>query len=118
MLKDNIEGGNHRSALKSEDREHFTKAVKSDVKLGYGFPLTIEGVLQLKDAEVYSLGLQSQQTINELGRLILKKRITHNLSHKRDERRSVNQRADISDMPEPLYGHTLTHFLHLVYHLQ
>ena len=85
MLTVNIDGGNHRSALKQEDREHVTKAVKSDVELGYGFPLTIDGVMQLKDAEVYPLGLQSQQTIDETGRSIPKKRITHDLSHKREE---------------------------------
>lgn len=73
MLKANIDGGNLGSALKLEDQEHVTKAVKSDVKLCYGYPLTIEGVIQLKDAEVYPLGLQSQQTIDELGRSIPKK---------------------------------------------
>ena len=84
MIKDNTDRGNHQSTLKLEDCKHIARAVKSDVKLDYGFPLTIEGVLQLKDAEVYPLGLQSQQAIDELGRSIRKKQITQDLSHKRN----------------------------------
>ena len=87
MLTENLARGNHRSALKKDNQEHVTKAVVSDVTLGYGIPITLEGVLKLKDAEVYPLGLQTQQTIDEAGRTIPKKRLTHDLSHNRKEGR-------------------------------
>ena len=82
MLHENIERGNHRSALASDNRERVDKAIRSDVELGYGIPLTIEGVMRLKDAEVCPLRLQTQQTINENGKVISKKRLTQDLTHR------------------------------------
>ena len=73
MLQENIQRGNHRSALNPADREHVEKVIRSDVELGYAFPLSIEGISKLKDAEVYPLGLQTQQTIDEQGNVIPKK---------------------------------------------
>ena len=118
MLHKNLSSGNHRSALQRNDRAHVTRAIISDVELGYGIPLTIEAVEKLKHAEVYPLGLQTQQTIDEKGRSIPKKRLTHDLSHNRESKVSVNQRVDISNMPEAIYGHALLRFLHLIHHLR
>ena len=75
----NISSGNHRSALRRDDSAHVTKAIVSDIELGYGIPLNIEAVEKLKHAEVYPLGLQVQQTIDEKGRSIPKRRLTHDL---------------------------------------
>jgi hypothetical protein len=64
----------------------------SDIELGYGIPITIDCIKSLKHAEVYPIGLQHQQTINEHGKIIPKKRISHNLSNQQDIGRSINQR--------------------------
>ena len=40
QLKANMERGNHKSALKEEDRHHVTKLMNSDVSLGYAIPIT------------------------------------------------------------------------------
>ena len=85
MLEANITRGNHKSALKPEDRHHVTKLMKSDVELGYAIPFKVECVRNLKEAEVYPIGLQSQMTIDEKGNVIPKKRATHDLSHNRSK---------------------------------
>ena len=118
MLQENISRGNHRSAMSKEARVHVAKAMESDIELGYGIPISIPGIYKLKDAEVYPLGLQTQQTIDEAGRSIPKKRLTHDLSHNREKGCSVNQRVDISSMPRATYGHALSRFLHLIHHLR
>ena len=104
--------------MSKEARVHVAKAIESDIELGYGIPISIPGIYKLKDAEVYPLGLQTQQTIDEAGRSIPKKRLTHDLSHNREKGCSVNQRIDISSMPRATYGHTLSRFLHFIHHLR
>ena len=118
MLEANIARGNHKSALKPEDRHHVTKLMRSDVELGYAIPVTIECVRNLKDAEVYPIGLQSQLTIDAEGNVIPKKRATHDLSHNRTNEESVNQRVDMSEMPPAKYGHALSRFVHLIHHIR
>jgi hypothetical protein len=78
-LMEQIKRGNHKSALEPEALEHISKAMKSDVQLSYLLPRSIDFIKRLKDAEVYPVGLQHQQTINEQGEIIPKKRISHNL---------------------------------------
>ena len=39
--------------------------MEQDVELVYGIPLTLEWILNLKDAEVYLVGIQNQETINK-----------------------------------------------------
>ena len=113
-----IEKGNHKSALAPEARIHVDKAMKSDIQLGYGIPLTIDSIKKLKHAEVYPVGLQHQQTINELGQIIPKKRISHDLSNRKDEGLSINQRVNESLLPSVLYGYSLMRFLHLIHQIR
>ncbi|EJK63975.1 hypothetical protein THAOC_15339, partial [Thalassiosira oceanica] len=118
MLEANIARGNHKSALNPEDRHHVTKLMRSDVDLGYAIPVTIDCVRNLKEAEVYPIGLQSQLTIDAEGNVIPKKRATHDLSHNRTTGESVNQRVDMSEMPPAKYGHALSRFIHLIHHIR
>ncbi|EJK63087.1 hypothetical protein THAOC_16276, partial [Thalassiosira oceanica] len=53
QLKANMDRGNHKSALKEDERQHVTKLMRTDVENGYAVPITAEGVRRLKDAEVY-----------------------------------------------------------------
>jgi hypothetical protein len=117
-LMEQIQRGNHKSALEPEALEHVSKAMKSDVQLGYGIPLTIDCIKRLKHAEVYPIGLQHQQTINEQGEIIPKKRISHDLSNRKDLKRSINQRTNIDLIPDVLYGYVLLRFLHLIHHIR
>eukprot|EP00956_Cyclotella_meneghiniana_P040921 scaffold209200_cov45-Cyclotella_meneghiniana.AAC.2 len=44
-LLDQIEKGNHKSALHKDARKHVYKAMISDIELGYGIPITIDCIL-------------------------------------------------------------------------
>ena len=117
LLTANIERGNRTSALEDENRDHVSKAIKTDVERGYNFPLTINRVLKLKETEVYLLGLQSQWTINE-HTIIPKKKITHDLSNNPKNEESVNQQVDTTRLPESRYGFVILRYLHLIHHLR
>ena len=118
QLRANMERGNHKSALKPEGRKHVTKLMQADVTNGYAVPITLDGVRRLKDAEVYPVGLQDQNTIDERGNIIPKKRVTHDLSHNRKTGESVNQRVDMSRLKKSMYGHAMSRVLHLIHHLR
>eukprot|EP00956_Cyclotella_meneghiniana_P032130 scaffold86951_cov48-Cyclotella_meneghiniana.AAC.2 len=117
-LLDQIAKGNHKSALQKEAKAHVDKAMVSDIELGYGIPITIECITKLKDAEVYPIGLQHQLTIDENGNIIPKKRISHDLSNKRETGRSINQRVNEYLLPSVLYGYALLRFLHLIHNIR
>ncbi|EJK57340.1 hypothetical protein THAOC_22625 [Thalassiosira oceanica] len=118
QLKANMERGNHKSALKEDERQHVTKLMRTDVENGYAVPITAEGVRRLKDAEVYPVGLQDQNTIDERGNVIPKKRVTHDLSHNRKTGESVNQRVDMTQLKPAMYGHAMSRVLHLIHHIR
>jgi hypothetical protein len=89
--------------------------MRSDVvDLGQGIVLTPDCIRQLKHAEVYPIGLQHQQTINEEGKFIPKKRISHNPSNKKNIGLSINQRVNKDLLPSVLYGSSLLRLIHLI----
>ncbi|KAL3790085.1 hypothetical protein ACHAWO_004842 [Cyclotella atomus] len=106
-LETQMDKGNHKSALQPEAIEHVTKAMHSNISLGYTIPITLDGIRHLKEAVVYLIGLQHQLTINENGAIIPKKRISHDLSNKQDLKRSINQRVDKHQLSSVLYGYAL-----------
>ena len=117
-LIEQIEKGNHKSALHKDARAHVDKAMNSDIELGYGIPVSIDCIKQLKNAEVYPIGLQHQLTIDENGNIIPKKRISHDLSSRRDTGRSINQRVQDDLLPSIQYGYALLRFLHLIHNIR
>ena len=117
-LIEQIERGNHKSALHKDAKAHVDKAMISDIELGYGVPINIQCIKNLKHAEVYPIGLQHQLTIDENGNIIPKKRISHDLSNKRETGRSINQRVKEHLLPSVLYGYALLRFLHLIHNIR
>lgn len=118
ILETNLERGNHKSALSDEERPHVTKLMNQDVELGYGIPLSLDCIRNLPGAEVYPVGCQNQLTIDETGKVIPKKRVTHDLSHNRRKGKSVNQRVREDEVPEVMFGHAMLRFLHLIHHIR
>ena len=116
ILANPIERGNYKSALSDEERPHVTKLMQQDVELGYGIPLTVDCVSKIQGAEVYPVGCQNQQTIDEKSNVIPKKRVTHNLSFNRRKGQSVNQRVRKEELPGVMFGHLMRRFLHLIHH--
>ena len=52
VLEATIERGNHKSALKDNERPHVTKLMTQDVELGYGIPISIDCIKRMPGAEV------------------------------------------------------------------
>lgn len=98
-LEQQLTRGNHKSALEPDAKQYVDKAMISDIELGYGIPMTMECVKELKHAEVYPIGLQHQKTIDETGRIIPKKRISHDLSNNKTVGNSINQRIQEEFVP-------------------
>ncbi|KAL9186588.1 hypothetical protein ACHAXT_005826 [Thalassiosira profunda] len=78
-----------------------------------------EGVpAQAERGELYPLGLAHQFTINEKGEQIPKRRVTHDLSNRKQFGLSINQRIDEDRIPETRYGHAMSRFIHLIHHIR
>ena len=60
------------------------------MEIGYVIPLTLECIKNLKDAEVYPVGIQNQDKINEKGDIIPKKRVANDRSLNSNKVISVN----------------------------
>jgi hypothetical protein len=110
--------GNHKSAMTPEAAPIVEKAMHEEAALGYAIPITKSCLLKLKGAELYPLGLAHQLSINEKGEQIPKKRITHDLSNRKQFGLSINQRVDDDQIPETQYGHAMSRFVHLVHHIR
>ena len=48
---------NHKLDLSELEHPHVTKLMEKDVELGYGIPLMLECIFNLKDAELYPVGI-------------------------------------------------------------
>lgn len=118
LLNEQLKKGNHKTALTSKAKPIVDKLLHQDVDLGYAIPLSRECILKLKGAELYPMGLQHQLTIDDDGNQIPKKRVTHDLSNKKKDGTSINQRVDDTKVPETMYGFALQRFLILVHHIR
>lgn len=117
-LTNQLERGNHKSALTAEAKPIVDKLVKQDVTFGYALTITKDCIIKLKHGELYPLGLQHQITIDEKGTKIPKKRVTHDLSNRKRHGLSINQRVDEDKLPPTMYGFALQRFLILIHHIR
>ena len=117
-LTNQLERGNHKSALTTEAKPIVDKLVKQDVTFGYALTITKDCITKLKHGELYPLGLQHQITIDEKGTKIPKKRVTHDLSNRKRHGLSINQRVDEDKLPPTMYGFALQRFLTLIHHIR
>ena len=114
-LKKMVERGNHKSAKKQENFLVLQKITRKEVEQGFTFPLTQEGLFQLKGAAVIPMGVHEQYTINELGERIMKQRACHDASFPTPSGYSVNLDHN-SDLLSPcIYGQCLRRCLHSIH---
>ena len=118
MVESQAKKGNHKSTDTKEAKVLVTKAMETDVKRGFGIIMTKQCAMKIKGAEIYPLGLQHQQTINERGEIIPKKRVTHDLSNNRRSKLSINQRVIEEEVPAVQFGFALSRVLHLIHHIR
>ena len=118
LVKAQLAKGNQKSALTPEAIQTVTNLIRDDIVKGYALVVTTDCLLRLTQAEVYPMGVQYQQSINELGETIPKLRLTHNLSANKKQGTSINQRVDPKDLPPTVYGYAIIRFLHLIHHIR
>ena len=94
-------------ALSELEHPYVTKLMEKDVELGYGIPLMLECIFKLKDAEVYPVGIQNQDTINKKGDIFPNKKVTHDLSFNIKKGKSVNQRVREDEVPKVIFGRSI-----------
>eukprot|EP00957_Ditylum_brightwellii_P212244 15367129-Ditylum_brightwellii.AAC.2 len=99
--------GNHKSARGPANKDILVNLMPDDIDLVYGIPLPIKILSKIPFAEIYPLGVQHQQSINKMGNVITKDRVSHNLSFPKDTL-ALNNRV-ITDLLKPCHnGHLLT----------
>ncbi len=73
-----LEFGNHKGA--TTQPKLLLKLVSEDVKYGYPLPLPLGKIFKISNVCMAPLNIQLQWTINNLGEIIKKDRLTHDQS--------------------------------------
>lgn len=113
-LLSNFERGNHKSAVKNAER--LGLMLSAEVERGWQLLLPRNAVLELPGAVLAPMGLVEQDSINELGEIIQKWRLTHDQSFEVDPlaRRSVNHRLRTDGLTPCRYGRALLRHIHVI----
>ena len=115
-LEQAIERGNHKSAASRPDL--LQSLVDDDIVHGYQAPMPIRSSRLIVNGVLVPCGISDQDSINELGEIISKNRLTHDQSFDFSEKNSVNNRLIRDNLPELRYGSCLQHILHYIHALR
>jgi len=74
-LAEALEFGNHKGAVEQSDL--LRKLVEKDVIHGYALPLPLKKITRIPGALMAPMNIQQQNTIDELGTIVKKDRLTH-----------------------------------------
>jgi hypothetical protein len=109
-----IARGNHQSA--KQRAPTLEKMMRSEVRHGWQLPLPPAAALLIPGAIVAPMGLIEQATINELGEIIDKLRVTHDQSYNpiKRTRRSVNDRVHRDLLTPCMFGRSLLRHIHQI----
>lgn len=108
-----LERGNHKSALL--DPGKTGAALAKEVSHGFSLPLPASKVTQIKGAMVQPCGLAHQMSLQADGSRKKKSRLTHDLSYSLTQPNAgVNQRIDINQYPEMIFGWCFSRTLHFI----
>ena len=80
------------------------KLVSKDVKYGYSVPIHLTSVTKIPGLEMAPMNIMAQNTIDELGRVVPKDRLTHDQSWKWGSGTSVNSHVQRELLQECRYG--------------
>ena len=112
-----LEFGNHKGVKQFEP--FFEECLDNDVTHGFSLPIPIQQVKNIKDALIAPMNVVEQDTINERGEIIDKKRLTHNQSKQyRGSGTSVNSRVQTDDIQDCMYGQCLSRTIHAIVELR
>jgi hypothetical protein len=108
--------GNHKSTDKNQPK--VRELLNEDVTHGYSLILPVSCLPHLKNASIAPLGLQKQDTINELGERVTKWRMTHDQTFPGESGLSVNRRTDMTALQPCMLGFALSRLLHYIVDLR
>lgn len=108
-LDEAIEFGNHKGA--DNNTELLTELVAKDVEYGYAFPVPLSKLPLIPGAILSPVNIAPQHTINELGQIIDKDRLTQNLSYEQGSGTSVNSRVIEESLLTCPFAHALRRFI-------
>ena len=119
-LKDVLEAldfRNHKGVKKL--KPFFEQNLDDDIRHGFSLPIPLNQVRKLKNALLAPMHVIKQDTINERGEIIDKKRITHNQSKKYNSSGTfVNSRVDKDKLLDCIYGPCLLQVIHAIVELR
>jgi hypothetical protein len=101
-LEDALAFGNHKGA--SQKPELLKKLIGKDVKYGYSLPIPLASVRSIPGICMAPMNIMAQNTIDELGRIIPKDRLTHDQTWKWSSGTSVNSRIKKELLQACRYG--------------
>jgi len=104
--------GNHKSLAKYE--EFIDPVISEDIERGFALPLPMEILHKIPQALIAPLGCNRQTTINALGEIIPKYRLTHDQSFPSLSGLSVNLRVKKDFLPPILYSFMLSRLIHYI----
>ena len=101
-MNDALTFGNHKGALSKPDI--LKKLVSKDVKYSYSVPIPLTSVKKIQGLEMAPMNIMEQNTIDELGRVVPKDRLTHDQSWEWGSGKSVNGHIQRELLQECRYG--------------
>jgi hypothetical protein len=95
--------GNHKGAMTKPDL--LKLLVNNDVIHGFALPLPLDKIIRVQGILLAPLNIQTQNTIDDMGRIVPKDRLAHNQSYKWSySGTSVNSRVDKNKLLPCVYG--------------
>ena len=105
--------GNHKQAEMNPDL--LTSLIVDDVTHGFALPLPLEKISRIRGVLIAPLNIASQDTIDEQGNSIPKKRLTHDQSYIfQGSGSSVNSRVDKSALTPCIFGWAIRRLAHWI----
>ena len=101
-LNDALTFGNHKGASLKSDI--LKKLISKDVKYGYSVPIPLTSVTKIPGLKMAPTNIMAQNTIDELGRVVPKDRLTHDQSWEWGSGTSVNGHVQQKLLQECRYG--------------
>jgi hypothetical protein len=108
--------GNHKGAIKDPDK--LFDLLDEDVTHGFIMPLPLSMALQIPGLLLSPMNIARQNTIDELGNIVPKDRLTHDHSMEFLPRSSINSRSRLEDHEPCHFGHALSRFFHILVNLR
>ncbi len=112
-LEQILSRGNHKSA--EDEPDAVARLLAKDVTHGFSMPLSLDIVKLIPGALAQPLGMAKQVTLNDAGERIPKYRLTQDLSFSLSQEDClVNDRIDMDQYNEMIYGWCLSRIIHFV----